>query len=87
MSTPNPAIIQSMQRASALLQAGNFFAARSLLEQVVQAAPGFVEAYRLLAGALLATGDRSGAERSLRRAVAVDPHWAPAQAALGELLI
>ena len=87
MSTPNPAIIQSMQRASALLQAGNFVAARSLLEQVVQAAPGFVEAYRLLAGALLAIGDRDGAERSLRRAVAIDPNWAPAQAALGELLV
>jgi len=87
MSTPNPAIIQSMQRASALLQAGNFVAARSLLEQVVQAAPSFVEAYRLLAGALLAIGDRDGAERSLRRAVAIDPNWAPARAALGELLV
>ncbi|MBS0516716.1 MAG: tetratricopeptide repeat protein [Proteobacteria bacterium] len=87
MSTPNPAIIQSMQRASALLQAGNFVAARSLLEQVVQAAPGFVEGYRLLAGAQLALGDSNVAERSLRHAVAIDPDWAPAQAALGELLI
>ena len=87
MSVPNPVIIQSMQRASALLQAGNFVAARTMLEQVVQAAPNFVEAYRLLAGALLALGDRAEAERQLRRAVAVDPNWAPAQSALGELLI
>lgn len=76
-----------MQEASALLQARNFVAARTLLGRVVQIAPDFAEAHRLLAGALLALGDRDGAERSLRRAVAANPDWAPAQSALGELLI
>ncbi len=83
---PPPQLIQAMQRASALLQAGNFLLARATLEQVVQTAPRFVEAHRLLAGALLALGDVAGAERTLRNAVAIDPRWAPAQAALGELL-
>jgi tetratricopeptide (TPR) repeat protein len=82
----SPAIVQAMQRASALLQAGNFLLARATLEQVVQMAPRFVEAHRLLAGALQALGDNPGAEKALRTAVAIDPGWAPAQAALGELL-
>ncbi|HEX7917013.1 tetratricopeptide repeat protein [Rudaea sp.] len=76
-----------MQRASALLQSGNFAAARALLEQTVRAAPTFVEAQRLLAGAMLGLGERAGAERVLRQAAAIDPEWAPVQCALGELLI
>lgn len=84
---PSPAIVQDMQRASALLQVGNFVAARALLAQTVRAAPTFVEAQRLLAGAMLALGERAGAERVLRNAVAVDPSWAPVQCALGELLV
>ncbi|MGH8122553.1 MAG: tetratricopeptide repeat protein, partial [Rudaea sp.] len=86
MSVPTPAIVQAMQRASALLQAGKFPLARTALEQIVQSAPRFVEAHRLLAGALQALGDVVGAERTLRNAVAIEPRWAPAQAALGELL-
>lgn len=87
MSATVPAIVRDMQRASALLQAGNFVAARALLEQIARAAPTFVEAQRLLAGALLALGDRTAAERVLRNAVAIDPAWAPTQSALGELLV
>ncbi|MBS0583370.1 MAG: tetratricopeptide repeat protein [Proteobacteria bacterium] len=87
MSVPSPAVIEAMQRASALLQARNFVAARDLLAHVLQATPDFAEAHRLHAGALLALGDGAGAERSLRQAVASDPGWAPAQAALGELLV
>jgi tetratricopeptide (TPR) repeat protein len=86
VSVPTPAIVQAMQRASALLQAGNFPLARATLEQVVQTMPRFVEAHRLLAGALQALGDLAGAERSLRHALVIDPHWAPTQIALGELL-
>ena len=85
-TTPPPQLIQAMQRASALLQAGNFVLARATLEQILQTAPRFVEAHRLLAGALQALGDVVGAERTLRNAVTIDPRWAPAQAALGELL-
>jgi len=87
MSVPSLAILQSMQRASALLQAGQFAQARGVLEAVLREDPRLVEAHRLLGGALRALGDAAGAERALRAAVAIDPRWAPAQTALGELLI
>ena len=87
MSVPSPAVVEAMQRASALLQARNFVAARELLARVLHTAPDFAEAHRLHAGALLALGDGAGAERSLRQAVAADPGWAPAHSALGELLV
>ncbi|HEV2608440.1 MAG TPA: tetratricopeptide repeat protein [Xanthomonadaceae bacterium] len=86
MSVPFPPIVEAMQKASSLLQAGNFALARSTLEQILQIAPRFVEAHRLLAGALLALDDFAGAERVLRTAVAIDARWSPAQCALGELL-
>ncbi|HTA65146.1 MAG TPA: tetratricopeptide repeat protein [Xanthomonadaceae bacterium] len=76
-----------MQQASALLQAGDFARAQAMLEQVLRTEPRFVEAHRLLAGALQALGDDPGAERALRTAVAIDPGWAPAQTSLGELLV
>jgi len=75
-----------MQRASALLQAGNYVLARATLEQVLRDAPQFVEAHRLLAGALQALGDAAGAERVLRAALAIDPRWTPTLASLGEIL-
>jgi len=75
-----------MQRASALLQAGNYVLARTTLEQVLREAPHFVEAHRLLAGALQALGDAAGAERVLRTALAIDPSWTPTQGSLGEML-
>ncbi len=76
-----------MQRAASLLQAGNFALARATLEQVVREAPRFVEALRLLAGAMIGLGDVGAAERLLRDAVAIDPNWAPAQTSLAELLL
>ena len=76
-----------MQRASSLLQAGNFALARATLEQVVHDAPRFVEGHRLLGGALIGLRDFAGAERALRGAVAIDPNWAPAQTSLGELFL
>lgn len=87
MSLPDPALLQSMRRASAMLQAGDFVRGRALLEDVLRVAPRFVEAHRLLAGALQELGDDAGAERALREAVAIAPSWAPAQLALGELLL
>jgi tetratricopeptide (TPR) repeat protein len=87
MSAPSPAILQSMQQASRLLQAGHFAEARAVLSAVLTAAPDFVEARRLLGGALRALGEMAAAEQELRRAVAIDPRWAPALAALGELLL
>lgn len=75
-----------MHTASNLLQTGHFQQARGVLETALRAEPNLVEARRLLAGSLLALDDRRGAENELRRAVAIDPRWAPAQVALGELL-
>jgi tetratricopeptide (TPR) repeat protein len=80
-------VLQAMQRASALLQAGNFALARTTLEQVLQGAPRFVEAHRLLGGALIGLGDHAAAERALRGAIAIDPAWVPAQTSLAELLL
>lgn len=76
-----------MQRASAMLQAGNFALARTTLEQVLRESPHFVEAHRLLAGAMQGLGDAAGAERVLRAAIAIDPLWTPTQTALGEILL
>lgn len=87
MNMPSPALLQSMQRASALLQAGNYALARTTLEQVLQSAPRFVEAHRLLAGALIGLGDTRAAEGVLRNAIEIDPKWAPAQTSLAELLL
>src|SRR5205809_400303 len=78
--------MQTMQRASALLQAGNYVLARTTLEQVLREAPRFVEAHRLLAGALQALGDAAGAERVLRAALALDPLFADAHANLAQLV-
>jgi tetratricopeptide (TPR) repeat protein len=87
VSLPDPLLLQSMHRASALLKAGDFARGRAVLEEVLRTAPRFVEAHRLLAGALQELGDDAGAERALRDAVAIAPSWAPAQLALGELLL
>jgi len=80
-------VLQAMQRASTLLQAGNFTLARATLEQVLQGAPRFVEAHRLLGGALIGLGEYAAAERTLRAATALDPTWVPAQTSLAELLL
>jgi tetratricopeptide (TPR) repeat protein len=87
MTTPPLSTLQAMHNASALLHAGQFAQARTVLEAVLRADPRVVEAHRLLAGALLALGDRQGAERTLRNALAQYPHWAPLHVALGEMLI
>jgi len=86
MSAPPLSTLRAMQNASTLLQAGRFEQARSVLEAVLRTEPHLVEAWRLLAGAQLALGDRAEAERTLRRAAAIDPRWTPVQIALGELL-
>jgi tetratricopeptide (TPR) repeat protein len=87
MSTISPALLEAMRRVSALLQAGSFSAAHDQLETIVGANPDFVEPLRLLAGAKQALGDGAGAEKLLRRALALDPAWTPTLATLGELLL
>ncbi len=76
-----------MHQASALLQAGQFAQARTLLESTVCSAPQFVEARRLLAGARQAMGDIAGAKQDLMEAIRINPRWAPTHVALGELLM
>jgi len=87
MPTTSPALIDAMRRASALLQAGSFAAAHDQLVAIVGDNPDFIEALRLLAGAKQALGDSAGAERLLRRALALDPAWTPTLTTLGELLL
>lgn len=82
-----PALIESMQRISAELQAGRFREAHDQLETIVAANPGFVEALRLLAGAKQGLGDAAAAEGLLRRALQLDPGWSPTLATLGEMLL
>ena len=82
-----PAVIDTMRRISALLQAGDFRLAHEQLEAVVNDNPGFAEARRLLAGTKQALGDLAGAEACLHEALALDPDWTPTLATLGELLL
>ena len=76
-----------MQRVNALLQAGEFRAARDRLQAVVETNPDYAEAQRLLGGVTLMLGDVVGAERILRHAIELDPDWAPTLTTLGELLL
>lgn len=87
MTVISPTLIDAMRRVSAMLQAGEFRAAHDELESIVAANPGFVEALRLLAGTRQALGDPEGAEKLLRRALALDPQWMPTMTTLGELLL
>ena len=84
---PSPQIMQLMQRAAALLQAGNVALARTTLEQVIAFEPGLVEAHRLRAGALQALGDAGAAERTLQHALSLDATWAPTLTSLAELFL
>jgi tetratricopeptide (TPR) repeat protein len=80
-------LTESMRRISGLLQAGQYRAAHTQLEALVSANPDYVEGLRLLAGTKQALGDFDQAEALLRRALQLDPLWAPTLATLGELLI
>ena len=78
---------ESMRRISGLLQSGQYSAAHSQLEPLVAANPDYVEGLRLLAGTKQALGDLAQAESLLRRALVIDPLWAPTLTTLGELLL
>lgn len=80
-------LLDAMQRVNALLQAGEFRAARDRLQAVVETNPDYAEAQRLLGGVTLMLGDVVGAERILRHAIELDPDWAPTLTTLGELLL
>ncbi|WP_426662468.1 tetratricopeptide repeat protein [Rhodanobacter aciditrophus] len=87
MATPSAALLESMRRAGALLQAGDLRHAHELLQAAVAEHPDCAEALRLLGGLRQHFGDAEGAEALLRRALALDPGWAPTLATLGELLL
>jgi tetratricopeptide (TPR) repeat protein len=87
MSANHPALIEAMRCIDALLQAGNFRLAHDQLLPIVEANPRFVEGLRLLAGTKQALGDPAAAEALLRRALEVEPNWAPTLGTLGELLL
>jgi tetratricopeptide (TPR) repeat protein len=80
-------LAESMRRISGLLQSGQYGAAHSQLESLVSANPDYVEGLRLLAGTKQALGDLTQAEPLLRRALEIDPKWAPTLTTLAELLL
>src|SRR5471032_445828 len=80
-------LAESMRRISGLLQSGQYGAAHSQLESLVTANPDYVEGLRLLAGAKQALGDLAQAESLLRRALDIDPLWAPTLTTLAEFLL
>src|ERR1700691_4534954 len=81
------ALTESMRRISGLLQSGQYSAAHSQLESLVAANPDYVEGLRLFAGTKQALGDLAQAESLLRRALEIDPVWAPTLTTLAELLL
>ncbi len=87
MTALPPAVLDAMRRIDALLQTGELQAAHDQLEAVLENHPDVVEALRLLAGVKQAFGDIDDAEAMLRKALAIDPQWAPTLATLGELLL
>ena len=76
-----------MRAIGALLQAGQFAAARERLERVLEAQPSYVEGLRLLAGTRMALGETAAAEALLRHALELDPKWPPTLTTLAELLL
>lgn len=75
-----------LDAAARMMQAGQFVQARPLLEQFLRAHPGVGRAHWLLGGALLNTGDASGAERAVRTAIGLEPGNPSSLALLGEIL-
>jgi tetratricopeptide (TPR) repeat protein len=80
-------LAESMRRISGLLQTGQYSAAHSQLETLVNANPEYVEGLRLFAGTKQVLGDLTQAESLLRRALEIDPKWAPTLTTLAELLL
>jgi tetratricopeptide (TPR) repeat protein len=87
MSTLPPTVLDAMRQVGSLLQTGDLRGAHERLQSIVEAHPDYVEAWRLLGGVRQAFGDADGAESLLRKAMALDPGWAPTVATLGELLL
>ncbi|MGC8517411.1 MAG: tetratricopeptide repeat protein [Steroidobacteraceae bacterium] len=86
MSTPAE-LLQDMRAIGALLQDGQYTAARMRLEPIVARHPNYVEGLRLLAGTRLALGERDAAEALLRHALELDGNWPPTLTTLAELLL
>ena len=80
-------LADSMRRISGLLQSGQYGAAHAQLESLVAANPDYVEGLRLFAGTKQVLGDPAQAESLLRRALEIDPRWAPTLTTLAELLL
>ncbi|HKR76314.1 MAG TPA: tetratricopeptide repeat protein, partial [Rhodanobacter sp.] len=83
---PAPMPLDALRQVGALLQAGELHDAHERLQAIVATHPDCAEALRLLGGLRQGFGDIEGAEALLRRALSLDPGWAPTLATLGELL-
>ena len=86
VSTP-PELLEEMRAIGALLQGGQYGAARTRLEPILARHPDYVEGLRLLAGTRLALGESEAAEALLRQALELDANWPPTLTTLGELLL
>ncbi len=86
MPASSSTAVPQLDAAARMMQAGQFAQARPLLEQFLLAHPGVGRAHWLLGGALLNTGDASGAERAVRKAIGLEPNNPSSLALLGEIL-
>ena len=82
-----PSSAQSLNRAAALYQAGQYREAADEYRRAIGLAPSWSAPYLGLGNALVALGDRTGAESAYRRAVALSPIYPEAYIALVQLLI
>lgn len=82
----SPTINVLMQAADAAEQAGDAEAAAATYADVVRLAPDYAEGYARAAAATYRTGDLDGAERMLRRALALEPRHFAAWVGLGTIL-
>ena len=76
-----------MRSIETALRENNFQSAHDRLVELLAEQPDFVEALRLCAATKQALGNIEGAELLLRKALALDPNWAPTLGTLGELLL
>lgn len=81
-----PAAAGFYARALPDLEAGRYAAAELLVRAALREWPDFVSALAALARTRLAANDRAGAEKSLRRALALEPNFPRASRQLAGLL-
>lgn len=83
---PSPQADRTLQRASALLQAGRHGETRQLLAELVRDCPGLAEAHRMLAECCYQAGELTRAQKAVRAWLRLVPESAEAHELLGRTL-